>query len=177
VACCVVAVLLAACGKDSPAHGDAHGPSRDAAVDAAVPAADAGAAAGASGPSDAAAASDATQSPPPTFGNGLVLTDAAIDALMALTPEQRMQTARCESGPVDSGIGLACTPRGGQCRSAGLTCTADFRGDSGICTRLGCATPEDCGAEASCCTLLQAGGVSLCFPDACYPTTCLELFQ
>jgi len=170
-------VLLAACAGESSAHRDEQGPSRPAALDAAVPAADAGAASNEAGPSDAAAPGDAAQSSRPVFGNGLVLTDAAIEAIMGLTPEQRMQTARCESGPVDSGIGLTCTPRGGQCRSAGLTCTADFRGDSGICTRLGCAAPDDCGGEASCCTLLQAGGVSLCFPDACYPTTCLELFQ
>jgi hypothetical protein len=123
------------------------------------------------------AAMDAGNAAPTTVGNGLVVNDAALQAVMALSPEQRTQPARCDSGPVDGGIGMACTPRGGQCRSAGLTCTADFRGDGGICTRLGCGSAEDCAPGASCCTLLQAGGVSLCFPDACYPTTCLELFQ
>ena len=113
-----------------------------------------------------------------TFPGGLVLTDAAIAAFNALTPEERsVGQARCDSGPVDSGIGLTCTPRGGEC-PAGLTCTARFGGDTGICTELGCGPPpNDCGPGASCCTLLQAGGASLCFPDACFPASCLQNFQ
>jgi hypothetical protein len=178
--------LLAACG-DAAAPVNADGGTAAATADADTDP-DTGGAGGSDAQRRPLPASDAAVATldaggqaapsPTTFGSGLVLTDAAIEALMALTPEQRMQTASCPSGPVDGGIGLACTPRGRQCAATGLTCTADFRGDGGICTRLGCGlAPEDCGTGASCCTLLQAGGVSLCFPDACYPTTCLELFQ
>lgn len=150
---------LCACTDDGPDPGHAK-PSADAGAQHALD-----------------ATTDAGPSTTPTIGNGLVVSDAALQAVMALSPEQRMQPAHCDSGPVDGGIGMACTPRGGECRGAGLTCTADFRGDGGICTRLGCGSAEDCAPGASCCTLLQAGGVSLCFPDACYPTTCLERFQ
>lgn len=106
---------------------------------------------------------------------GLVIPDAVIVAIRS--EEAGTQEARCETGPTPSGVGLACTRRGRQC-PPDLTCTADWRGETGICTRLGCGvTPDDCGVEASCCTLLQAGGVSLCYPDACRPSTCLEDFQ
>jgi hypothetical protein len=82
--------------------------------------------------------------------------------------------AVCDAGPTDTGIGLACTRGGRQCPSK-LLCTADFIGDGGICTILGCGgASADCGPGASCCTLLAAGGASLCFPNACLPNSCLE---
>jgi len=113
-----------------------------------------------------------------SLANGLRITDAAIAAILALDAAvPRDQTARCGAPAASNGVGLACTPQGRECPS-GLTCTARFRGDAGICTMLGCGgRPDACGSGASCCTLLQAGGVSLCFPNACLPTTCLEAFQ
>jgi hypothetical protein len=99
---------------------------------------------------------------------------AANSANAALPPDARAKEALCDAGPTGTGIGLACTRGGRQC-SRGLLCTADFSGQSGICTILGCGCgAADCGPDASCCTLLQAGGASLCFPNACLPGSCLE---
>jgi hypothetical protein len=82
--------------------------------------------------------------------------------------------ATCDAGATATGVGLACTRGGRQCPPR-LLCTADFIGDGGICTILGCGgMSADCGPGASCCTLLAAGGASLCYPNACLPNSCLE---
>jgi hypothetical protein len=103
------------------------------------------------------------------------IPDAALAAVLASASlDAKALEATCDAGPTDSGIGLTCTRGGRQC-APNLICTANFRGDSGICTILGCGlTPDACAPGASCCTLLQAGGVSLCLPDSCLPGSCLE---
>ena len=99
---------------------------------------------------------------------------AANSANASLPPDARAREALCDAGPTATGIGLECTRGGRQC-SRGLLCTADFSGQNGICTILGCGCgARDCGPGASCCTLLQAGGASLCYPNACLPGSCLE---
>jgi hypothetical protein len=105
------------------------------------------------------------------------IPDAALAAAIAnaaLPPDARAKEATCDAGPTDTGVGLACTRGGRQC-PPNLLCTADFSGENGICTILGCGgTADACASGASCCTLLQAGGASLCFPNACLPGSCLE---
>src|SRR5579864_1280640 len=99
---------------------------------------------------------------------------AANSVNAALPPDARAKEALCDAGATGTGIGLACTRGGRQC-PRGLLCTADFSGQNGICTILGCGCgAAECGPGASCCTLLQAGGASLCFPNACLPGSCLE---
>jgi hypothetical protein len=112
---------------------------------------------------------DASMTSLPSFPHDF--TDAALaSAAYANKPPD----AVCDAGPTDTGVGLACTRGGRQC-PAKLLCTADFIGEGGICTVLGCGgMSADCGPGASCCTLLAAGGASLCFPNACLPNSCLE---
>jgi hypothetical protein len=112
------------------------------------------------------AASDAT--PAHVFPHDF--TDAALASAGNGVPD----AAACDAGPTANGIGLTCTRGGRQCRQ-GLQCTADFIGQTGLCTILGCGGGSaDCGPGAQCCTLLSAGGASLCLPIACIPNSCLE---
>jgi hypothetical protein len=75
--------------------------------------------------------------------------------------------------PNDKGIGTACTKGGGECPED-LACTLDLVSYDipGFCILPSCATQADCGAGASCCALQQAGGFTICVPDACWFAGC-----
>jgi hypothetical protein len=80
----------------------------------------------------------------------------------------------CMAAANAMGVGASCTAGGGQCPS-GLQCSTDLSASSnpaGFCLKLGCATSTDCGSGATCCAPPQSGGIKLCLPNACLPSSC-----
>lgn len=71
------------------------------------------------------------------------------------------------------GIGMACTPGGGECPED-LFCLPDltdlFLGISEVCVLLNCTGDQDCGSGAGC---LDLGLAAFCMPDRCLNETAL----